>query len=84
MEITADAGLDGICLHDLRRDYMPTAAAMGVNMFVLRDLLGHRDSTVADLYIRSVGEGVRQAREEIGAKMAMMMDGQPDGEAEDG
>ena len=45
------AGLDDVRLHDLRRGYMTAAAAAGVGTHVLRDLLGHKTTAMADRYV---------------------------------
>ena len=71
------AGLVDVRLHDLRRTVMTRAAMAGVGTHVLRDLLGHRTTAMADRYIRSVGNPVRDAREQVGAAMAAMMQGEP-------
>ena len=70
------AGLDDVRLHDLRRGVMTSAAAAGIGTHVLRDLLGHRTTQMADRYIRAVGNTVRDAREQVGAAMAAMMKGE--------
>ena len=70
------AGLENVRLHDLRRTVMTQAALAGVGPHVLRDLLGHRDTTMADRYIRSLSSPVRDAREQVGAAMAAMMRGE--------
>ena len=57
-------------LHDLRRTVMTEAASAGVGTHVLRDLLGHKTTAAADAYVRNVGNSVREAREQIGARMA--------------
>ena len=67
------AGLQDVRLHDLRRTVMTTAAAAGVGTHVLRDLLGHKTTVMADRYIRAVGNPVRSAREQVGAAMAAIM-----------
>ena len=82
MEIVAEAGLENVKVHDLRRTVMTQAAASGVGTHVLRDLLGHRSTAMADRYIRAVGEPVREAREAAAGNMQRMMDGE-DGEGED-
>lgn len=70
------AGLEDVRLHDLRRTVMTRAAAAGVGTHVLRDLLGHRTTAMADRYVRSVGSPVADAREAIGAAMAAAMAGE--------
>ena len=54
---------------------MTSAAAAGVGTHVLRDLLGHKTTAMADRYVRAVGNPVRDAREQVGAAMAAMMEG---------
>ena len=74
-DVARQAGLEDVRLHDLRRTVMTNAAAMGVGTHILRDLLGHKTSAMADRYIRAVGNPVREAREQVGAAMAAMMEG---------
>ena len=69
------AGLADVRIHDLRRGYMTNAAAAGVGAHALRDLLGHKETRIADAYIRAVGDPVRQAREQVSGAVAAMMDG---------
>ena len=69
------AGLEDVRLHDLRRTVMTQAAMAGVGTHVLRDLLGHKTTAMADRYVRAVGNPVREAREAVGATMAAMMEG---------
>lgn len=73
--IVAAAGIEDVRLHDLRRTVMTQAAASGIGSHVLRDLLGHKTTAMADRYIRAVGNPVREAREQVGAEMAAMMGG---------
>ena len=73
--VCSDAGIEGARLHDLRRTVMTKAAEKGVGSHVLRDLLGHKTTAMADRYIRALGEPVREAREQVGAEIAAAMDG---------
>ena len=73
--VAGAAGLEDARLHDLRRTVMTNAAMAGVGTHVLRDLLGHRTTAMADRYVRAVGNPVRDAREQVGAAMAAMMAG---------
>ena len=75
-EATRAAGLDDVRLHDLRRTVMTSAAAAGVGTHILRDLLGHKTTAMADRYVRNIGNPVRDAREQVGATMAAMMKGE--------
>lgn len=84
-EITEEAGLEDIKIHDLRRTVMTQAAAAGVGAHILRDLLGHKTTAMADRYVRAVGSPVREARAEVADKIAAMMEGEEgEGEGEDG
>ena len=74
-ECARAAGLSDVRLHDLRRSLMTRAAMAGVGTHVLRDLLGHKSTVMADRYIREVGGSVREARETMGAEIASMMEG---------
>ena len=74
-KIATAAGIEDVRLHDLRRTVMTRAAASGIGTHVLRDLLGHKTTAMADRYIRAVGDPVREAREQVGAEMAAMMEG---------
>ena len=74
--VVESAGLEDVKLHDLRRTVMTNAAAAGVGTHVLRDLLGHKTTAMADRYVRAVGNPVRDAREQVGAAMAAMMAGE--------
>ena len=74
--IATKAGLKDVRLHDLRRTLMTQAAATGIGTYVLRDLLGHKTTAMADRYVRMVGNPVRDAREQVGAAMAAMMSGE--------
>ena len=73
--VASAAGLSDARLHDLRRTVMTNAAMAGVGTHVLRDLLGHKTTAMADRYVRAVGNPVRDAREQVGTAMAAMMEG---------
>ena len=75
-QVCAAAGIEGARLHDLRRTVMTRAAAAGVGSHVLRDLLGHKTTAMADRYVRAVGHPVREAREQVGAEIAAAMAGE--------
>ena len=76
MRAAQAARLRDVRLHDLRRTVMTRAAAAGVGTHVLRDLLGHKTTAMADRYIRSVGSPVQEARELVGAEIAAAMGGE--------
>ena len=73
--VAESASLDNVTLHDLRRTVMTMAAAAGVSAHVLRDLLGHRTTVMADRYIRSLDSPLRAARERVADEIAGIMAG---------
>ena len=82
MEIVGAAGIEKVRLHDLRRTVMTHAASSGIGTHVLRDILGHKTTAMADRYIRAQGSPVREAREQVGAAMAAMMEDGEEGHGE--
>ena len=73
----AQAGLADVRLHDLRRTLMTRAAAAGIGTHVLRDLLGHKTTAMADRYVRHAGTAVADATERMGAELTAIMNGKP-------
>ena len=69
------ADLSDVRLHDLRRTVMTGAARAGLGTHVLRDLLGHKTTAMADRYIRHVGAAVHEAQEHIGAAIDAQLRG---------
>ena len=54
---------------------MTNAAMTGIGSHVLRDLLGHKTTAMADKYIRHTGSALQDATEAVGANIAAMMEG---------
>ncbi len=75
MAIAHDAGLPDLHLHDLRRTFMTGAARSGLGTHVLRDLLGHKTTAMADRYIRHAGAAVHEAQEHIGTVIEAQLRG---------
>ena len=69
------AGLDGVRLHDLRRTVATNAAAAGIGVTLLRDILGHSTITMSARYVRRAGGALNDAVENSGAAMAAAMAG---------
>ena len=67
------AGLTDIRLHDLRRTIATNAAAAGVGVHTLRDLLGHSTLAMSNRYVRRTGGALVEAVEQSSAAMAAMM-----------
>ena len=71
----ATAGIRASTYHDLRRTIMTQAAAMGVGAHLLRDMVGHKTTAMADRYIRAAGEPLTDLRERVGAGIAAQLEG---------
>ncbi|MCY4394789.1 MAG: site-specific integrase [Rhodospirillaceae bacterium] len=67
------AGVEGVTLHDLRRTVATNAAASGVGLTVLRDVLGHRTTAMASRYARMADSAVAAAVEATGGAIAGAM-----------
>ncbi len=74
------AGVSGARIHDLRRTIMTEAAALGVGAHLLRDMLGHKTTAMADLYARRAGASLTELRERMGASMSAKMAGKDEAE----
>ena len=71
------AKIEGATMHDLRRGVATAAAASGVGLTVVRDLLGHRTIQMAARYARLSDSALAAAVEQTGSNMATTM-GLPD------
>ncbi len=70
-----DAGIEDVRLHDIRRSVATSAAAHGVSVFMLRDLLGHKTVAMANRYARQSGSALQQTQDAHGERMAAMLTG---------
>ena len=75
MEACAQAGIDNARLHDIRRSVATSAAADGVSVFMLRDLLNHKTVAMANRYARRAGAALQDAQDATAARMGAMLDG---------
>ena len=69
------AGVADARLHDLRRTLATRAAASGLTLTGLRDLLNHKTTTMAARYARRSDSVLRAAQDDAAASMAAIMDG---------
>lgn len=72
-EVCKKAGIKGVRLHDLRRTIMTEAASLGVGAHLLRDMVGHKTTAMADRYARQAGAPLVELRERMGESMAAKM-----------
>ena len=71
----ARAGIEDARLHDLRRTVATNAAASGIGLTVLRDVLGHRTTAMATRYARMADAAVAAAVEDTGGAIAAALGG---------
>ena len=69
------AGIADARLHDIRRTMATTAAASGLTLTGLRDLLNHKTTTMAARYARRADSVLKQTQDEMADRMAALMDG---------
>ena len=69
------AGIADARLHDIRRTVATDAAAHGVSVFMLRDLLGHKTVAMANRYARRAATALQETQDATAARMAAMMAG---------
>lgn len=69
------AGISDCRLQDIRRTVATTAAASGLNVILLRDLLNHSTLAMANRYARRANTALQEAHDASAARMAAMMEG---------
>ena len=70
------AGIGNARLHDIRRSVATTAAASGLSVLLLRDLLNHKSVAMANRYARRAGSALQETVDASAARMAAMMRGE--------
>lgn len=73
--IRKKAGLDNIRLHDLRHGYGTAAGGLGLNAFMVRDLLGHKTLAMSGRYVERDTDPLRAAADSVAGKIAGAMEG---------
>ena len=71
--IRAEAGLDDVRLHDLRRTHASHAVMNGVPVPVVSRLLGHSNTRMTLRYAHLGDRDIEQAAERVGQEMAALM-----------
>ena len=69
------AGIEGARLHDVRRTVASSAAAAGLSVILLRDLLGHKTLAMASRYAQQSDSALQAAQGAAAARMAGMLAG---------
>ena len=74
--------LSDVTIHDLRRSFASVAARMGYPELIVAALLGHSAGSVTAGYARLGADPLRDVVEAIGGRVAALLDGEVDLEAE--
>ncbi len=74
--------LSDVTIHDLRRSFASLAVRMGYQELIISALLGHSAGSVTAGYARMGADPLRDVVEAIGTRMAALLDGTVDLEAE--
>lgn len=69
------ADLPGVRLHDFRHTVGTYSGQAGHNAFVVRDLLGHKTLAMTGRYVERDHDPLRQAADEVSARIADAMNG---------
>ena len=69
-------GLTDVRIHDLRHSFASVGVSSGVPLAMIGKLLGHANSVTTEKYAHLANDPVKQANEELGQRLAAMMDGQ--------
>ena len=69
------AGIEGARLHDVRRTVASSAAAAGLSVILLRDLLGHKTLAMASRYAQQSDSALQVAQHAAASRMAGMLQG---------
>ena len=75
LTVCEGAGIENVRLHDIRRSVATSAAAHGVSVFMLRDLLNHKTTIMANRYARRADTALQEAQNATADRMAALLDG---------
>tara|TARA_R110002110_G_scaffold412881_1_gene639490 strand:- start:3732 stop:4886 length:1155 start_codon:yes stop_codon:yes gene_type:complete len=70
LKIRAEAGLEGVRLHDLRHTFASMAIEAGLGLPVIGKLLGHNNAATTQRYAHLAEDPAREALEVIGKKIS--------------
>ena len=70
LRIQADAGLEGVRLHDLRHSYASSGAGSGWGLQLIGKLLGHASPSTTQRYAHLADEPLRRASDSVSAALS--------------
>lgn len=66
-------GLQVVRIHDLRHTFASTAISSGMNLIMVRDLLGHRNVATTQRYAHLHNDAIHEASEEVSGRIQSAM-----------
>jgi integrase len=69
-KIRARAGLDDVRIHDLRHTYASVAVTNGIDPFMLKEIMGHKNLSTTLRYAHLADEAVQKAAGSVAARLA--------------
>ncbi|EKE73254.1 phage integrase family protein [Celeribacter baekdonensis B30] len=69
-KIRARAGLDDVRIHDLRHTYASVAVTNGIDPFMLKEIMGHKNLTTTLRYAHLADDAVQRAAGSVAARLA--------------
>ena len=73
------AGLEDVRMHDLRHTYASVAVMSGIDPFLLKEIMGHRNLQTTLRYAHFADEAVQRAAGTVAARLAGAMKARPSG-----
>ncbi len=81
--IREEAGIPDVRLHDLRHTYASKAAASGMSLLMIKELLGHTQIQTTQRYAHLVDTHVRSAVQQVGAAFDLSLEDDQDRSEDD-
>lgn len=82
VRVRAKAGLDDVRMHDLRHTYASVAVMSGIDPFLLKEIMGHRNLQTTLRYSHFADEAVRRAAGSVASKLARSMGARSSGKTQ--
>jgi integrase len=77
LRIKQAAGIDNVRMHDLRHTYASVAVMSGIDPFLLKDIMGHRNLQTTLRYSHFADEAVQRAAGSVAGKLASALGRRP-------
>ena len=75
-DLRAEAGLEDVRIHDLRRSFGSMAVAGGESLYMVSKLLGHRDTRTTEIYAHFTDDARKRASGETASRIEAALSGE--------